>query len=107
MLKPVLQFIGFAVVILIVLLAVLFYLDEKALLGSELSDFIGSLRVLLLQVKTVVTSFVSESGIADDAADLLSKGADKLRDSGGEEPAPPAPEPATEPIQIIVTTPQP
>ena len=46
MLKPIFQLIGFLVVILILLLAVLFYLDGKDLLSGELADFIGSLRAL-------------------------------------------------------------
>lgn len=79
MLKPVFQLIGLVVVIAILLLAVLFYLDGKGLLTGELADFIGSLRALFEQIKSVVTSFVHESGIADDAADLLDEGADMLR----------------------------
>ena len=44
MLKPVFQLIGLIVVLLILLLAVLFYLDGKDLLSGELADFIGSAR---------------------------------------------------------------
>ena len=107
MLKPIFQLIGFLVVILILLLAVLFYLDGKDLLSGELADFIGSLRALFDQVKAVVTSFVNESGIANDAADLLDEGADKLR---GKTPAPgttATPEQTVPPLEITVATPAP
>ena len=101
MLKPIFQLIGFLVVILILLLAVLFYLDGKDLLSGELADFIGSLRALFDQVKAVVTSFVN------DAADLLDEGADKLR---GTTPAPgttATPEQTVPPLEITVATPAP
>ena len=68
MLKPIFQLIGFLVVILILLLAVLFYLDGKDLLSGELADFIGSLRALFDQIKAVVTSFVNESVAASNPA---------------------------------------
>ena len=95
MLKPVFQLIGLVVVIAILLLAVLFYLDGKGLLTGELADFIGS----------VVTSFVHESGIADDAADLLDEGADMLR---GATPSPAQDgAPAATNVPVAVATPAP
>ena len=97
MLKPVFQLIGLIVVILILLLAVLFYLDGKGLLTGELADFIGSLRALFEQIKSVDTSFVNESGIANDPADLLDEGADKLR---GETPQP-SEAPEETPIVVV------
>jgi len=103
MLKSLFQLIGFLVVIVILLTAVLFYLDGKDLLSGELSDFIGSMRGLFEQIKLVVSSFVSESGIAEDAANLLDESADKLR---GVTPEPTI-EPTMEPLQIVVTTPEP
>jgi len=103
MLKTLFQLIGFLVVIVILLTAVLFYLDEKDLLSGELSAFIGSMRELFEQIGLVVSSFVSESGIAEDAANLLDESADKLR---GVTPEPTV-QPTMEPLQIIVTTPAP
>ncbi len=105
MLKPVFQLIGLVVVIAILLLAVLFYLDGKGLLTGELADFIGSLRALFEQIKSVVTSFVHESGIADDAADLLDEGADMLR---GATPSPAQDgAPAATNVPVTVATPAP
>lgn len=107
MLKPIFQLIGFLVVILILVFAVLFYLDSKDLLSGELADFIGSLRALFDQVKAVVTLFVNESGIANDAADLLDEGADRLR---GTTPAPGVtvtPGQAAQPLESAVATPAP
>ncbi|HIU93592.1 MAG TPA: hypothetical protein IAD24_00395 [Candidatus Aphodomorpha intestinavium] len=105
MLKPVFQLIGLVVVIAILLLAVLFYLDGKGLLTGELADFIGSLRALFEQIKSVVTSFVHESGIADDAADLLDEGADMLR---GATPSPAQDgAPAATNVPVAVATPAP
>lgn len=108
MLKPVFQLIGLIVVLLILLLAVLFYLDGKDLLSGELDDFIGSLRALFEQIKSVVTSFVNESGIANDAADLLDEGADKLRGTTPDPnvtPEPDATPEVVEPVQIIIPSP--
>ncbi|MGN0784873.1 MAG: hypothetical protein ACI4MR_04305 [Candidatus Aphodomorpha sp.] len=107
MLKPIFQLIGFLVVILILLLAVLFYLDGKDLLSGELADFIGSLRALFDQIKAVVTSFVNESGIANDAADLLDEGADKLRGATPTPGAAATPAADGQPLEIVVATPAP
>lgn len=77
--KVIFQLIGFLVVILLLLTAVLFYLDSKGLLSGDLGSLIHALHQLYLEARDVTLAFLQRSGIADDAADLLDEGADRLR----------------------------
>ena len=119
--KYLFQFIGLAMVLLILLCSVLFYMESKGLLQGEFAAFIHEMRELWLQAKNSSLSFFQTSGIADDAADLLDQGADILR--GTESPLPeasvtpdqpgilvtPTPTPTSAPTQIVLPalTPQP
>ena len=89
--KLIFQLVGFLVVVVILLSVVLFYMDGKNLLSGDLADTVHSLRVLYAQAKALVTGFLSNSGIADDAADLLDEGADLIRRSTGSPVATEAP----------------
>lgn len=108
--KYVFQVIGFAVVIVILVTAVLFYLDSKALLVGDLSDYITEMRQHVTRMRTITFAFVTGTGIADDAANLLQEGADRLR--GDQAPAPTpgneiyfaTPEPA--PVEDVQPAPQ-
>ena len=72
--KVIFQLIGFLVVILLLLTAVLFYLDSKGLLSGDLGSLIHALHQLYLEARDVTLAFLQRSGIADDAADLLDEG---------------------------------
>ena len=79
--KFIFRLIGILVVLLILLMAVLSYLDSKDLLSGKLERLIGNLRVLGLQAWQEVLLFMQDSGIAEDAAGLLDQGANYLRDT--------------------------
>ncbi|HAX40915.1 MAG TPA: hypothetical protein DCY10_08585 [Clostridiales bacterium] len=79
--KFIFRLIGILVVLLILLLAVLSYLDSKDLLSGKLGRLISSLRVLGKQAWDEILLFMQDSGIAEDAADLLDQGANYLRDT--------------------------
>ena len=79
--KFVFRLIGILVVIIIVLMAVLSYLDSKDLLNGKLERLISSLRELGKQAWQEIVLFMQDSGIAEDAAGLLDQGADYLRES--------------------------
>ena len=113
------QLIGLALVVLILLSSVLFYMESKNLLQGEFADYVHIMRELWLQAKAITMHFFQNSGIADDAADLLDQGANILR--GTESPdiavtATPTPDqpgiivtPTPVPTQIVLPalTPQP
>ena len=79
--KFIFRLIGVLVVLLILLLAVLTYLDGKDLLSGKLERLIGNLRILGRQAWQEILYFMQDSGIAEDAAGLLDQGADYLRDT--------------------------
>ncbi len=79
--KFVFRLIGFLVVLLILLMAVLFYLDSKDLLSGKLERLISQLHVLGSEAWQEILYFMQDSGIAEDAAGLLDQGADYLRDT--------------------------
>ena len=79
--KFIFRLIGVIVVLLILLLAVLTYLDSKDLLSGKLERLIGSLRILGKQAWSEILLFMQDSGIAEDAAGLLDDGANYLRDT--------------------------
>ena len=79
--KFIFRLIGVIVVLLILLMAVLTYLDSKDLLSGKLERLIGNLRVLGKQAWQEILYFMQDSGIAEDAAGLLDQGANYLRDT--------------------------
>ncbi len=79
--KFIFRLIGVLLVLLILLMAVLTYLDSKDLLSGKLERLIGNLRVLGKQAWQEILLFMQDSGIAEDAAGLLDQGADYLRDT--------------------------
>lgn len=107
--KFIFQLIGVLVVLLILVMAVLFYLGGKGLLNGKLDQLINSLRVLSKQAWVEIRYFMDDSGIAEDAAGLLDQGADFLRESvephvtskpGTEGVVTPTPEPT--PTAIVI-----
>lgn len=79
--KFIFRLIGVLVVLLILLMAVLTYLDGKDLLSGKLERLIGNLCILGRQAWQEILYFMQDSGIAEDAAGLLDQGADYLRDT--------------------------
>ncbi|PKM41244.1 MAG: hypothetical protein CVV04_01965 [Firmicutes bacterium HGW-Firmicutes-9] len=79
--KFIFRLIGVLVVLLILLMAVLTYLDGKDLLEGKLERLISTLRVLGKEAWQEILVFMQDSGIAEDAAGLLDQGADYLRDT--------------------------
>lgn len=79
--KFIFQLIGVLVVLLILVMAVLFYLGDKGLLSGKLDQLISSLQVLGKQAWVEIRYFMDDSGIAEDAAGLLDQGANFLRES--------------------------
>ena len=79
--KFIFRLIGILVVLLILLMAVLTYLDAKDLLSGKLEHLIGTLRVLGKEAWVEIRLFMDDSGIAEDAAGLLDQGADYLREN--------------------------
>ncbi|MBA4347825.1 MAG: hypothetical protein C0413_03120 [Clostridiales bacterium] len=79
--KFIFRLIGVLVVLLILLMAVLTYLDSKDLLSGKLERLISNLRVLAKQAWQEILFFMQDSGIAEDAAGLLDQGANYLRDT--------------------------
>ena len=79
--KFIFRLIGIIVVLIILIMAVLTYLDSKALLSGKLERLIGNLRVLGKEAWQEIINFMQDSGIAEDAAGLLDQGANYLRDT--------------------------
>ncbi len=79
--KLIFRLIGVLVVLIILVMAVLFYLDSKDLLSGKLGRLIGVLRRLGKEAWLEIRYFLDGSGIAEDAAGLLQEGADFLRES--------------------------
>ena len=78
--KFIFRLIGFLVVIIILASALLCYLDGKDLLSGRLERLIRALRPLGKEAWAEVMLFLTDSGIADDAAGLLDAGASYLRE---------------------------
>ncbi len=78
--KLIFRLIGFVVVIVILVMAVLCYLDSKGLLNGKLERLISVLRRLGKEAWAEIMLFLSDSGIANDAADLLEQGAEYFRE---------------------------
>lgn len=81
MLKFIFRLIGIIVVVVILIMAVLCYLDSKDLLSGKLGRLIGVLRILGKEAWSEIRLFMSSSGIAEDAAGLLDQGAAFFRES--------------------------
>ena len=79
--KFIFRLIGILVVLLILLMAVLTYLDSKDLLSGKLDTLVSKLRVLGKEAWQEILVFMQDSGIAEDAAGILDQGADYLRDT--------------------------
>lgn len=79
--KFIFRLIGILVVLLILLMAVLTYLDSKDLLSGKLEHLISTLRVLGKEAWVEIRLFMDDSGIAEDAAGLLDQGAEYLREN--------------------------
>ena len=79
--KFVFRLIGILVVLLVLLMAVLTYLDSKDLLSGKLEHLISTLRVLGKEAWVEIRLFMDDSGIAEDAAGLLDQGAEYLREN--------------------------
>ncbi|MDO4572521.1 MAG: hypothetical protein Q4C13_04065 [Clostridia bacterium] len=105
MLKFLFRLIGIIVVLMILIMAVLFYLDSKDLLSGKLGRLIGVLRRLGNEAWAEIRLFMSDTGIAEDAAGLLDQGAAYLRDAvephetdkPGSHPFSPSPAPSPTP----------
>ena len=109
--KFITRVIGFALIVVVIAFAALFFLESHNALGhSEFADFVRMMHIHYEEVKETVVTFFQTSGIAEDAADLMDKGAQKLRESGsGVTPVPAAPQATPEPTTIIfeIVTPKP
>ena len=83
------RLIGLIMIILVVTFTALFFLESHGWLGEgELTDFVRMMHIHYEEVKDTVVSFVQSSGIANEAADLMDKGAQKLRGEGTTSPEP-------------------
>ncbi|MEN6595496.1 MAG: hypothetical protein ABFC31_11190 [Clostridiaceae bacterium] len=107
--KFIFQLIGVLVVVLILVMAVLFYLGGKGLLSGKLDELINSLKSLSQQAWVEIRYFMDNAGITEDAAGLLDQGAEFLRESvephttskpGTDAVVTPTPEPTVTPIVI-------
>ena len=78
--KLIFRLIGFVVVIVILVMAVLCYLDSKGLLSGKLERLVSVLRRLGKEAWDELMLFLSDSGIANDAANLLEQGAEYFRE---------------------------
>lgn len=79
------QLIGFLLVFCILAFSILFFIESNTnWLTGDFGDFVRSMHILYEEVKETVLSFLQQSGIAKDAADLMSAGAEKLRGNDNE-----------------------
>ena len=116
--KLIFQIIGFVFVALLIVGAVFFFLDSKQLLQGDLGAYVHAMHQHWNDAKNLTLSFMQNSGIANEAADILDHGADMLRS-----PAPtvssdisvtefsvvtatPSPLPTETPPAIIIITPE-
>jgi len=95
MLKGLFRLIGALVVILILVMALLFYLEGQGLLLGDLGTLVRTLRLLGTEAWRAITTFADQSGIAEDAQNLLSRGVDMLGDAIDPSAATPSPVPET------------
>ncbi len=107
--KFIFRLIGIIVVLIILIMAVLFYLDAKGLLIGKLGRLIGSLRRLGNEAWSEIRYFANDTGISEDAAGLLVKAAEFIQESvsphATEKPGVNAlttPEPTAIPTPIVV-----
>jgi len=103
--KFTLQLIGFIVVLVILVMAVLFFLDSNGFLNGKLGRLVGALRALGKEAWSEIRLFTTDAGFVEDAAGLLDQGAQFLRGSiavhptekPGSNPYTPSPFPAATP----------
>lgn len=79
MIKDILQLIGIVALVLVVLFAVFFLLDNVHLLSGALGDYVTVMHASFKAMKEATKSFLTGSGLADEAAAILDSGAEKLR----------------------------
>ncbi len=105
--KYVFQLIGIILVVLVLFFAVLFYLESKDILKGDLGEYIRYMHDLWTKAKKITLAFLQDSGLADDAADILDHGSDMLRKTA--DPSQPAEiaVPTETPPAIIIITPVP
>ena len=107
MLKGLFRLIGTIVVIIVLVRALLFYLDGKGLLFGRLGDLIHTLRLLGNEAWTALKTFGDETGIVDDASGLLGKGVDMLQSAVEPHPATISPDPLATISPVVTATPAP
>ena len=103
--KFILQLIGFIVVLVILVTAVLVFLDSKGFLNGKLGRLVGAFRALGREALEEIRLFTTDSGFVESAAGLLDQGAQFLRGSlasrptekPGSNPYTPSPFPAATP----------
>ena len=104
--KFIFRLIGILTVIIVLAAALLFYLDTKALLTGQIGALVRTLHILWQQAWTAIEAFGKESGITEDALDLLMQGVGKLEEALGSgkkaEEIMPTPSP-----EVILITPDP
>ena len=116
--KLIFQIIGFVFVALLLIGAVFFFLDSKNLLQGDLGAYVHTMHQYWTDAKNITLSFMQNSGIANDAADILDHGAEILRSpaltASSDIPvtefnvttATPSPIPTETPPAIIIITPE-
>ena len=107
MLKGLFRLVGMLVVILILVTALLFYLEGKGVLTGDLGALVRTLRLLGTEAWSAITTFAHQSGIAEDAQELLSKGVDMLGEAIDPSEATPSPVPETIITPMPTATPVP
>lgn len=109
--KYIYQLVGFLLIFCIIAFSVLFFIESNTnILTGDFGDFVRSMHILYEEVKETILSFMQESGIANNAADLMNAGADKLRGKTDPQepetiiiqPASPSPAPTSAPMQVII-----
>jgi len=111
--KFITRVLGFLLIVVVAAFAALFFLESHNMLGnSELADFVRMMHIHYEEVKETTTNFFQNSGIAENAADLMDKGAQKLRESQGSSAsqapaATPVPAGKSSPIIFDIVTPKP
>ena len=84
MVKEILQLIGIVALILTALILVFFLLDNVHLLSGTLGDYVATVHECFKIIGEATKAFLSGSGLAGEAADLLDSGAEKLRETADE-----------------------
>ena len=91
MLKGLFRLIGILVVVMVLIIALLCYLDTKGLLFGHLGELVHNLRILGRQAWQALVTFNEETGIVDDAKEVIDSGIDKLEYALEPHPVTPTP----------------